>query len=88
MYRLGLEAILGLRQVGNVLRIEPCIPRGWSGYTISYRHAQTQYRISVENPSGVSQGVKKVCLDGERLESHDIPLLEDGTEHQVRVTMG
>jgi cellobiose phosphorylase len=88
MYRLGVEAILGLRRVGKVLRIAPCIPKSWSAYTIYYRHAETQYRISVENPSGVNRGVEEVTLDGERLPSSDIPLLEDGNEHEVRVRMG
>ena len=27
MYRLGLEAILGVSRIGNVLRVNPCIPR-------------------------------------------------------------
>ena len=88
MYRLGLEAILGLRRVGNVLSIAPCIPKGWSTYTINYRHAETQYRICVENPSGVNQGVEEVTLDGERLQGSDIPLLNDGKEHEVHVRMG
>ena len=88
MYRLGLEAILGLRRVGNVLRIDPCIPKGWSAYTINYRYAQTQYRISIENPSGINRGVEEVTLDGERLQTSDVPLLEDGNEHEVHVRMG
>jgi len=88
MYRLGLEAILGLRRVGNVLRIDPCIPKGWAAYTIDYRHAETQYRIWVENPSGINRGVEEVTLDGERLQNSDIPLLADGNEHEVRVRMG
>ena len=31
MYRLGLEAILGISRVGNALNINPCIPRALAG---------------------------------------------------------
>ena len=32
LYRVGLEAILGLRRDGDRSRIDPCIPREWSGF--------------------------------------------------------
>ncbi len=88
MYRVGIEAILGLRRVGDALRIEPCIPKDWSGYSIEYQHRGTLYRISVANPQGVNQGVKQVTLDGERLPSGEIPLLQDGKRHEIQVQMG
>lgn len=88
MYRLGLEAILGLRRKGDALRITPCIPKKWPGYEIQYRNGETSYRISVQNPRGVNQGVKRVVLDGEVLPGPDIPLLRDGETHQVQVEMG
>ena len=87
MYRLGLEAILGLRRVGKVLRIDPCIPKDWSGYELTYRDGETSYRIRVENPDGVNRGVKQVTLDGEVLSAGEIPLLGDGRQHEVCVLM-
>ncbi|MCG7854156.1 MAG: protein ndvB, partial [Methanosarcinaceae archaeon] len=57
MYRLGIEAILGLRKKGSVLKIDPCIPKNWSEYELSYKHGKTVYRIRVENTNGVSRGV-------------------------------
>jgi cellobiose phosphorylase len=88
MYRLGLEAILGLRRAGNSLRVDPCIPQGWSGYVVDYRHGETRYRISVQNQSGVNRGVTEVTFDGEPVQSGDIPLLKDGSQHHVLVAMG
>ncbi len=88
MYRLGLEAILGLRRVGHVLRIDPCIPKGWPGYELTYREGDTLYTISVENPRGVTQGVLEITLDGDTLPALDVPLLHDGRSHKVRVEMG
>jgi len=88
MYRLGLEAILGLRRVGKTLQINPCIPKDWSGYELTYRDGKTLYQIRVENPEGINRGVKRVTLDGEVLPERAIPLLDDGRQHQVHVQMG
>ncbi len=88
MYRLGLEAILGMRLEGGSLRIDPCIPKSWPGYEIVYRKGATTFRIRVENPSGVNRGVKEIKLDGNPLPEGLIPLEEDGKEHEVYVRLG
>jgi cyclic beta-1,2-glucan synthetase len=88
MYRVGLEAILGVRRAGETLHIAPCIPSDWPGYELVYRCGGTSYRISVENPEGVSRGVKHVSLDGETMPEAAIPLHDDGQQHTVRVVMG
>lgn len=88
MYRLGLEALLGLRKEGGNLCINPCIPSDWKKYSIEYRYADTLYQITVENPSGICQGVKQVILDGQELENKRIPLQMGGRLHQVRIVMG
>jgi cyclic beta-1,2-glucan synthetase len=88
MYRLGLEAILGVSQVGNVLKINPCIPKDWPSYKLTFRFGTTHYLISVENPDGVNQGVQRVVLDGKTLTNNHIPLSNDGKPHAVQVLMG
>jgi cyclic beta-1,2-glucan synthetase len=88
MYRLGLEAILGLRKVGkDTLRVDPCIPESWPGFKLTYRYGETTYQISVENPDGVNRGVKQVELDGDVLPGQEIPLADDGQQHAVRVLL-
>jgi cyclic beta-1,2-glucan synthetase len=88
MYRLGVEAILGLRRVGDVLQINPCIPKRWVGYEVTYRNGETCYRIRVGNPGGLNHGVKRVVMDGEIVPGMEIPLLDDGQQHEVRILMG
>jgi len=89
LHRAGLEWILGFRKRGAALCIDPCIPREWKDFEITYRHDRTLYRITVENPDGVSRGVSRVSLDGAPLpgEAH-VPLSDDGREHQIRVVLG
>jgi cellobiose phosphorylase len=88
IYRLGIEAILGISRVGNALKIEPCIPRDWSGFKADYRFGKTHYKISMENPNGVHRGVKNVSLDGKSLPDNLIPLADDNHQHEVYVLMG
>jgi cellobiose phosphorylase len=88
MYRLGLEAILGLRRVGKALQMNPCIPRKWSGYEITYRKDGTSYRILVDNPEGVNCGIKEMTMDGKILTDGEIPLVEDGEDHIIHIRMG
>ncbi len=89
LHRAGLEWILGLRKRGSALLIDPCIPRGWKGFEITYRHGGSLYRITVENPRGVCRGVSRVSLDGALLAGEAIvPLDDDGGEHDVQVVLG
>jgi cyclic beta-1,2-glucan synthetase len=67
MYRVALEALLGIRLDGDRLVLEPVIPQSWPGFDVRYRRGQTTFTITVENPDGVSHGVRSVKLDGSSL---------------------
>jgi cyclic beta-1,2-glucan synthetase len=88
MYKIGVEAILGLKLHGTFFSVEPCIPMAWPGYEITFRHRAAVYRITVENPHGVSCGVTLIELDGKRLEHNRIPLDGNEAAHSVRILMG
>ena len=91
LYRVSLERLLGFRLQGNHLLIDPCIPRGWHGFSISYRHRSSRYEISVENPLGVCNGILAVKVDGETMTGSRkslIPLTDDGATHRVLVVLG
>jgi cellobiose phosphorylase len=88
MYRLGVEAILGLKREGQYLHMTPCIPAEWPGYEITYRYGPSVYHIEVKNSARVEHGVKQVTLDGLILPAQLIPLQADGQTHEVVVVMG
>ena len=64
MYRVGVEAILGLTRRGGALHIDPCIPRTWPRFEVVFKSGRAEYRIVVENPQGVNRGVRPIELDG------------------------
>jgi cyclic beta-1,2-glucan synthetase len=88
MYRVAVEALLGLRMDGGALTIDPCIPADWSGYHLTYRYFSASYEIQVENPHGVNHGVHAVTLDGAPLPDGRIIRYDDGRVHHVHVEMG
>jgi cyclic beta-1,2-glucan synthetase len=90
LYRAGIEAILGLRLQGAFIRLDPCIPKSWPRFEIVFKHRSARYEIAVENPAGVSRGVRSVALDGQTLPdgAERVPLVDDGRTHEVRVILG
>jgi cellobiose phosphorylase len=88
LYRVALEAILGFRVTGDTLRLEPCVPRGWPGYEIAYRHGSATYRIRVDNAAATGREVRSVSLDGQPVADGAVPLRDDGREHELCVTLG
>ncbi|WP_426701547.1 GH36-type glycosyl hydrolase domain-containing protein [Rhodanobacter sp. Col0626] len=92
LYRAGLEAVLGFHKRGDQLRIDPCVPKAWPGFEISYRHRGRQvslYEIRVENPDQVCRGVVRIEMDGQTLNvDAPIPLPDDGKTHQLRIILG
>jgi len=88
MYRAAIEYILGFKLEGDRLRIDPCIPRFWREFEITYRHGKTTYEIKVENPHALSRGVASVRVDGQEQREDQITLKDDGQTHEVQVVLG
>ena len=85
-YFSATRYMLGMRPQFDYFEIDPCIPSEWKGFEAQRVWRGASFHISVENPNGVMKGVKEIWLDGEKVEK--IPVMEPGTEHQVRVIMG
>ncbi len=87
LYRVMLESILGFRLRGDRFHIDPCIPKAWQSFAITYRHRSTSYRIHVENPHGVERGLPEVYVDGQRLDGKEVALRDGGQSHEVRIIL-
>jgi cyclic beta-1,2-glucan synthetase len=85
MYRVGLETILGLDRRGDRLTIRPCVPDVWGEYSIDYRFGGSLYAITVHDPARVRGLGAEVSVDGRVLDGVEIPLVDDGTRHEVSV---
>ena len=74
------QHILGLRPEVAGLRIDPCIPKSWPGFTAVREFRGKTLNIEVRNPLGVSMGVKALTVDGRPVEGNIAPAagLRDG----------
>jgi cyclic beta-1,2-glucan synthetase len=90
MYRAGIEWLLGFRLRGASLFIDPCIPRTWTSFSITFRYHSSHYEVYVENPHGVTRGVARAEIDGvpAAIGQEGLPLVDDGAIHRVRVWLG
>lgn len=88
IYRAGLEFIIGFQKNGEVIVMDPCIPKKWSEYSINYIYLDTTYEIQVRNPEGVNKGVKKLIIDGIEASGNTINIVNDGAVHKIEVLMG
>ncbi len=82
------QFILGIQPDYAGLRIDPCIPKEWDGYTIVREFRDVTYRIEIKNPDHVNQGVKQLIVDNHVIAGNKIPLMEKGSTHNVTVILG
>ena len=82
------QYILGIIPDYEGLKIDPCIPEEWDGFSVTRKFRGNEYNILIKNPQGVSKGVVKVTVDGVRINGNILPVFENGTAHEVEVIMG
>ena len=90
MQRAGVESILGLRLEGDILGLDPCVPKTWPGFKLTVRFRSARYEILVENPDGVCRGIVAVAVDGAAIPDwpRGLKMLDDGVTHHVSVRLG
>jgi len=64
------------------------VPKARRRYEVLYKAAHAEYQIVVENPDGVSHGVRRLEVDGVDPIGSDLSIVADGTTHRVCVVLG
>ena len=87
-YHAATHWILGVRPEIDGLRIDPCLPKHWSGFKMVRHFRGRAVRIEVKNPAGVNRGVKSLTVDGRPFAGNFIPAdkLKDGM--RIVATLG
>jgi cellobiose phosphorylase len=83
------QYILGVRPDFDGLRVDPCIPRKWKGFTVVRKFRGVTYTIEVRNPRGRSKGVRSLIVDGRKMAGNLLKPPSDGrTAVAVVATIG
>ena len=80
--------ILGIKPDWDGLKIDPCLPTDWKGFTVSRRYRGAVYSITVDNTAGVEYGVKEITVNGTAQAGTVIPPAPAGETVEVKVIMG
>ena len=84
-YQAVLESVLGVKIRGERLTVSPCMPPHWNEFEVSLTHDRLDYLIQVVRV-GQNEDVG-VALDGVACVTGSLPLLKDGRQHVVRVSV-
>ena len=84
-YHAITEHILGIKPDYDGLKIDPCIPVSWSGFTVQRKFRGSTYIISVNNSGEKGKGIAQLHVDGILHADNKIPVFDDGKIHEVEV---
>lgn len=87
LIKCGIEGILGLKIQKGKIKLEPCIPKEWKEYCISYRYKTSIYNIKVQNPDGKNTGVDRVFLNAHEVKEKEITLEDNGKTNEILIWM-
>lgn len=82
------QFILGIKPDYDGLVIDPCVSKGWKHYEIRRKFRDAEYDIVIDNPDGVSRGVKSLLLNGKPVDGNLVPHQAAGSVNKVEVTLG
>jgi cellobiose phosphorylase len=87
MFRVVIDYMIGVRPTYEGLLIDPVIPSQWRNIKVERVYRGTRYKIEIENPEEVENGIQMILIDGVRLRGNIIPVSNESECH-VKVTMG
>ncbi len=75
--------ILGIRPEHQGLRVNPVLPKAWTGFTATRRFRGATYRIRVSKPAGVGGRVTSLQVDGRATDGTIVPVAPPGSTVDV-----
>jgi cellobiose phosphorylase len=79
--------ILGIRPELDGLRIDPCLPSEWEGFTAARRFRGATYEIAVRKQVGATGRVQSLLVDGKPVAGNIVPPAPAGAVISVEATI-
>lgn len=70
--RVIVEWIIGIRPSELGLIVDPSIPKNWNQFKVKRTFRGKTYFITINNPSGLNSGVKRICVNGREISGNTI----------------
>lgn len=81
------EGILGLKPSPGGIEINPCIPSGWTDWSMVKDFRGKILNITISNPSGSQHGVKSVTVNGAKIDGVFIPMSSLEQVNEILIEM-
>ena len=78
------QYLLGIKPDFSGLRVDPCIPADFPGFSVRRTYRGVTYEIEVKNPNHAQKGVESLTVDGKTVDGNLIPY--DPAKKLVKVT--
>ncbi len=86
-YVAASQGILGIRPDYNGLRVDPCIPADWPGFSVTRTFRGVTYEIEVKNTRRRCKGVRTMTVNGQEVQGAVIPLQHGRDRVKVDIEM-
>jgi len=87
LFRIIVEAMMGIQADYDGLRIRPCLPATWPRVAIQRVFRGRRYHIAIDNPQRRVTGTVRIVLDGKPIEGDCLPVSTEPGESAVEVTI-
>ena len=81
------QGLLGITADYAGLRIDPCIPKDWPGFSVTRRYRGVEYQITVKNPNRLNRGVATMLVNDQPVAGNVVPLVAQTGPVRVEVTL-
>jgi cellobiose phosphorylase len=81
-YYAVTQFILGIKPTYEGLKIDPCIPAHWKGFSVTRKFREATYHIEIKNT-----GLKSITLNGQTIEGNVIPQQAKDSVNTIKVTL-
>jgi N,N'-diacetylchitobiose phosphorylase len=87
-YFSATQYILGIRPEADGLRIDPCIPKSWNGFTVKRKFRDRVIYIQIKNPLHLNKGVNRMILNGKSIAGNLIMFTLLEPENYIEIILG
>jgi len=86
-YHATSQYFFGIRPEYSGLKIDPCIPSDWPGFSITRVFRGRTFNINVENPQNKEKGISQITVNGREIAGDIIPMEACEDINEVKVIM-
>ena len=87
IFRAVTQYMLGFHPQYDHIEIKPCIPEWWGNGSMKRVFRGDTYMLKIVNENKSSTAIKRILVDGQKINGNKVSIFSDGKEHEILVEM-